>query len=381
MASKKDKKTASILSKYFLDSEKSDLINMLTYHEGGFYSVAYMDSKDIPTAGVGINLSNVQNLTKKQKAGQESIDAKRLQKLFIKRLNRSTSDAISFVGGTKAFRKLSTTRKSILVQMAFNLGLTKLNGFKRFKTYTRAAIAAKGKKEELGLWSNAQMEMIDSDWHNDVGMRALDFEKSFLDDNYYISDELQTSQTLLDLASKKNAIAAKHDQEELRKLAIPQTEADPIDRAEKILKTSSVKPIGLLDDLLGSMLPKKRGTLSDRLRDQSKDADKIERAYEELYKRGLKKEVLNKRKQLSDGHYSREDHMQGTLEQPKLNVPSLNKTFNSSGLEIEPPIKRVSPNPNKRRIFKDPKKPTEFMSEEDPTDENFQNTFLNKYTI
>ena len=214
--------------------------NMLTYHEGGFYSVAYMDSKDIPTAGVGINLSNVQNLTKKQKAGQESIDAKRLQKLFIKRLNRSTSDAISFVGGTKAFRKLSTTRKSILVQMAFNLGLTKLNGFKRFKTYTRAAIAAKGKKEELGLWSNAQMEMIDSDWHNDVGMRALDFEKSFLDDNYYISDELQTSQTLLDLASKKNAIAAKHDQEELRKLAIPQTEADPIDRAEKILKTSSV---------------------------------------------------------------------------------------------------------------------------------------------
>jgi len=241
MASKKDKKIASILSKYFSDSEKSDLINMLTYHEGGFYSVAYMDSKDIPTAGVGINLSNVQNLTKKQKAGQESIDAKRLQKLFIKRLNRSTSDAISFVGGTKAFRKLSTTRKSILVQMAFNLGLTKLNGFKRFKTYTRAAIAAKGKKEELGLWSNAQMEMIDSDWHNDVGMRALDFEKSFLDDNYYISDELQTSQTLLDLASKKNAIAAEHDAEELRKWTLPELEVDPLDAVKKSLKEDSSK--------------------------------------------------------------------------------------------------------------------------------------------
>jgi len=328
-----------------------------------------MDSKNIPTAGVGVNLSNVQNLTQKQKAGQEAIDAKRLQKIFIKRLNRSTSDAISFVGGTKSFRKLSTIRKSVLVQMAFNMGLTRLNDFKRFKTYTRAAIAAKGQKEELGLWSNAQMEMIDSDWHDDVGMRALDFEKSFLADNYYISDNLQTPQTLLDLAGKKNAIAAKHDQEELRKLATPQTEVDPVERAKKILKISSVKPIGL------------SATQKGKFRDQSKDADKIERAYEELYKRGLKKEVLNKRKQLSDGHYSREDHMQGTLEQPKLNVPSLNKTFNSSGLEIEPPIKRVSPNPNKRRIFKDPKKPTEFMSEEDPTDENFQNTFLNKYTI
>jgi len=367
MASKKDKKTASILSKYFLDSEKSDLINMLTYHEGGFYSVAYMDSKDIPTAGVGINLSNVQNLTKKQKAGQESIDAKRLQKLFIKRLNRSTSDAISFVGGTKAFRKLSTTRKSILVQMAFNLGLTKLNGFKRFKTYTRAAIAAKGKKEELGLWSNAQMEMIDSDWHNDVGMRALDFEKSFLDDNYYISDELQTSQTLLDLASKKNTIAAKHDQEELRKLAIPQTEADPVDRAEKILKMSSVKPIGI------------KVTPNGKFRDESTDGEKIERAYEELYKRGLKKEALNKRKQLSDGYYSSKEQKyirEGALEQPILKVPGL-----STNLEIELPIKRVSPNPNKRQIFKDPKNPTEFMSEEDPTDENFHNKFLNKHTI
>ena len=228
--SSKNKKTASIFSKYFSDSEKSDLINMLTHHEGGFYSVAYEDTKKIYTAGVGVNLSNVPHLTKKQRTGREAIDPKRLQKLFFKRLNGATSDAINFIGGTKAFRKLSTVRKSVLVQMAFNLGAKRLKGFDRFRAFT-----------QKGLWTNAQNEMIDSDWHNDVGTRALDLEKSFLTDSYYIENQPQTSKTLLDLANQKNAIAAEHDAEELRKWTLPELEVDPLDAVKKSLKEDSSK--------------------------------------------------------------------------------------------------------------------------------------------
>lgn len=51
--------------------------------------------------------------------------------------------------------------KEILVNMLFNLGLTRLNNFVNFKT----AICAKD-------WNTAADEMIDSTWYNQVGNRA-----------------------------------------------------------------------------------------------------------------------------------------------------------------------------------------------------------------
>tara|TARA_B100000029_G_scaffold126389_1_gene120056 strand:- start:284 stop:1000 length:717 start_codon:yes stop_codon:yes gene_type:complete len=226
--------------KIFTPSERKDLINMLTHHEGGFHTVAYPDTKDMFTAGVGVNLSTVPDLTEDQKTGKAPIDADRLKKLFNKRLNTATNDAIKFVGSKKDFQKLSKVRQSVLVQMAFNLGAPKLNSFTRFKAFTKLAIHFKGTdtglpSESTGsislrkdkdvfvkspkhkninkYWLEAAKEMGDSQWAGQTGTRALDLQKSFLADQYYIDDKVQTHQTLQELADKKNNAALISDNE------------------------------------------------------------------------------------------------------------------------------------------------------------------------
>ena len=52
-------------------------------------------------------------------------------------------------------------RSRVLVEMCFNLGMNRLNGFKRF-------LAAVSKND----YNKASIEMIDSKWANQVGKRA-----------------------------------------------------------------------------------------------------------------------------------------------------------------------------------------------------------------
>lgn len=228
--------------KIFSSSERKDLINMLTHHEGGFHTVAYPDTEDVFTAGVGVNLSTVPDLTKDQRTGKAPIDANRLNKLFNKRLNTATNDAIKFVGSKKDFKKLSKVRQGVLVQMAFNLGAPKLNSFKRFKAFTKLAIHFKGtdtglpyestdsvnlrknkdvfvkspkNKNVHKYWLEAAREMGDSQWAEQTGTRAVDLQKSFLADQYYIDDKVQTDKTLQELADKKNLQALNIDNEKV----------------------------------------------------------------------------------------------------------------------------------------------------------------------
>lgn len=60
------------------------------------------------------------------------------------------------------FDALSDNRKAALLDMSFNLGRTKLKGFKRFLE----AI-------EAGRWGTAKREMLNSKWANQVGRRAI----------------------------------------------------------------------------------------------------------------------------------------------------------------------------------------------------------------
>lgn len=60
-----------------------------------------------------------------------------------------------------SFSQLSDTRKAVLINMAFNLGQTRLAGFKRF----REAVGAE-------QWYRAAEEMLDSRWADQVGIRA-----------------------------------------------------------------------------------------------------------------------------------------------------------------------------------------------------------------
>lgn len=57
---------------------------------------------------------------------------------------------------TKAFDSLSDARQEVLVEMAFQLGGPRLNGFRKL----RAAL-------ESGHWVQAEAEMLDSIWARD----------------------------------------------------------------------------------------------------------------------------------------------------------------------------------------------------------------------
>lgn len=56
---------------------------------------------------------------------------------------------------------LDPIRRDVLVNMAFNLGIAGLMGFKKFL----AAV-------QRGAWDDAVIEMLDSKWHEQVGIRA-----------------------------------------------------------------------------------------------------------------------------------------------------------------------------------------------------------------
>ena len=60
------------------------------------------------------------------------------------------------------FEDLSDARQRVCVNMCFNLGLTRLLGFKKF-------IAAM----ETGQWETAGVEMLDSKWSRQVGDRSI----------------------------------------------------------------------------------------------------------------------------------------------------------------------------------------------------------------
>ena len=59
------------------------------------------------------------------------------------------------------FQTLSDTRQRVMVNMCFNLGLSRLMGFKKF-------LAAM----EAGEWETAGVEMLDSRWAVQVGPRS-----------------------------------------------------------------------------------------------------------------------------------------------------------------------------------------------------------------
>lgn len=109
----------------------------------------YRDSVGKMTIGVGFNLDDVGLYV-------EEIEA--ILDLRIKRVRRelavSLADEWNAVAGDEV-------REAVLIDMAFNLGVTRLKGFVRFRT------AVVNKK-----WKQAGREMLDSRWAEQVGVRA-----------------------------------------------------------------------------------------------------------------------------------------------------------------------------------------------------------------
>lgn len=107
----------------------------------------YPDTEGKLTIGVGRNLTD------------NGISREEAMILFDNDLTHALDDAESLVD---RWDDLGDVRQRVLVDMAFNLGRTKLAKFKK----TFKAINA-------GLFAMAAREMLDSRWKDQVGARAI----------------------------------------------------------------------------------------------------------------------------------------------------------------------------------------------------------------
>lgn len=126
----------------------------LIQEEEGFRAKPFLDTEGNLTVGSGFNLDDSRV---RPMISQDVIEGRReLQQVENRRIlevlaNRARQDAISFVGDEKTFTNMAPARQRTLINMAFQLGLTKLNQFSRL----RAAILS-------GDTESAAAEILDS---------------------------------------------------------------------------------------------------------------------------------------------------------------------------------------------------------------------------
>ena len=104
----------------------------------------YLDSEGIETIGVGRNL-------------QRGITRDEAMLLLNNDIRYAIQEAMTFPW----YEKLTEQRKRVIVNMIFNLGLTRFSGFKNTIRYL-----------EMGDYEAASEEMLDSKWARQVGVRA-----------------------------------------------------------------------------------------------------------------------------------------------------------------------------------------------------------------
>ena len=125
--------------------DRNLLIEELKRDEGVELTV-YTDTVGISTIGVGRNLQDV---------GVSMEEAEFL-------LSNDIDVAVNELQRTfDWFEGLSGARQRVCINMCFNLGLTRLLGFKKFLVAM-----------EAGEWETAGVEMLDSKWSRQVGARS-----------------------------------------------------------------------------------------------------------------------------------------------------------------------------------------------------------------
>jgi lysozyme len=149
----------------YRDQRSKNFYDMFVLNEGNKPQV-YKDSKGNRTIGIGFNLEDAGN---RKFLKQEGIDINELfngrkltdretKTLYNRSLTQAFKDAQSY---DPNFAKRPEAVKMALVDMAFNLGLTKLNKFVEMKK---------------GLMNNdynmAADEMVDSNWYKQVKSRG-----------------------------------------------------------------------------------------------------------------------------------------------------------------------------------------------------------------
>lgn len=122
------------------------LKDMIIGHEGKRLDM-YLDSEGISTIGVGHNLE--------AKGISEAV----CDLMLEEDIQEATDDANTF----RWFGDLSEPRQAVIVDMIFNLGLTRFSQFKKTIQFL-----------ENKLYQSAAREMLDSRWADQVGRRAIE---------------------------------------------------------------------------------------------------------------------------------------------------------------------------------------------------------------
>lgn len=127
--------------------DKDRLVATLKRHEG-YRSTAYKDTVGKTTIGYGRNLDDV------------GVSQHTANQMLEEDINSAVYDLLT----VPAYRNVENpVRREVLINMCFNLGLTKLLGFKKMW----AAVVAE-------VWDVAAEEMLDSRWSKQVGSRATE---------------------------------------------------------------------------------------------------------------------------------------------------------------------------------------------------------------
>jgi len=105
----------------------------------------YRDTVGKLTIGVGRNLDDV---------GISENEAKYM-------LNNDIHKSMDELIHIPFYKNLDPVRQGVLINMVFNMGITKLLGFKKMLAYL-----------EQGDYINAANEMLASQWNNEVGNRS-----------------------------------------------------------------------------------------------------------------------------------------------------------------------------------------------------------------
>ena len=125
---------------------RNELEHALVRDEG-LVKLAYEDSVGKVTIGVGRNLDDL---------GITDEEAMYLLRNDIDRVKLEVKDKFEWV------KDLDSTRRNVIYNMVFNMGIVRFSGFKK----TIAFI-------EAGDYLGASLEMLDSKWAKQVGRRAV----------------------------------------------------------------------------------------------------------------------------------------------------------------------------------------------------------------
>lgn len=141
----------------------SHLIEQLKVHEG-IRSHAYVCSAGYLTIGVGRNIDS---------DGGLGLSDKEIEFLLLNDIERCRQELDA---NFKWFDSLDYIRKEALINICFNLGITRLKGFKK-------ALSAM----EQGNYRLAAIEFLDSKWAKQVGRRAVELAAQIEMGEYYIA--------------------------------------------------------------------------------------------------------------------------------------------------------------------------------------------------